>query len=791
MKILNKKLCRDIKQNLSQFITIFLMVFIGIMAYSGIEGYMEGMQETADNFYGNYNLQDLNVLGEINESKIEDIKNIDNVKNVEGKLVINTILEENSDVTLQASFIDSNEISKFYIVDGKEFNKDTKGIWVDQFYAETNNLKVGDNLKIKYDGYVFDEEIIGLINVPDHVYDVKDESQIYPDHKMFGFVYMSTNELEGYIKNQVMKEANITDEEIFNTYFKDFNYRDYLKYNYAMVDVEDVNELSKVKNSIEDKMENVTIIDIKDTASYSQYQGEVDEGKTYIGVFSGLFLFIAILSVITTMTRVVQKQRIQIGTLKALGFKEIKIVKHYIGYSFWISIIAAICGLFAGRYFIGDVFINLEMSFFEIPNGMAIIKKDSFIVAAAVVLVVSFVTYLTTRNILKENTAETLRNSIPKVKKKSLNITTKGIFKKMNFSTKWNIRDIIRNKARTITAVVGVTCCCMLIVCAIGMLNSMDYFIGLQFNTIYNFDYKLSLKSNISTENLNKLTDEYGNSTSESLYIEIKDNNDERESNNIFVTDAKDYIRFVDNKNKFIELNNDEGVYVTYKLADTKGYKIGDEITWHISGNNTYYTSKIVGFNKDPQNQNVTMTRKYLESLGIEYKPDSLYTNTDLSGKKEIENVEVISNIDKLKDGMSNMIETMRTMVVLIIVIAVILGAVIIYNLGILSYTEKQYQFATLKVLGFKDKQIKKIYIKQNNIIAAISIILGLPAGYYLVDWLFKTAIEESYDFGAHINIETYIIATIGTFLVSYLVSKFLARKINKIDMVSSLKANE
>lgn len=791
MKILNKKLCRDIKQNLSQFITIFLMVFIGIMAYSGIEGYMEGMQETADKFYGNYNLQDLNVLGEINESKIEDIENIDNVKNVEGKLVINTILEENSDVTLQASFIDSNEISKFYIVDGKKFNKDTKGIWVDQFYAEANNLKVGDNLKIKYDGYVFDEEIIGLINVPDHVYDVKDESQIYPDHKMFGFVYMSTNELEGYIKNQVMKEANITDEEIFNTYFKDFNYRDYLKYNYAMVDVEDVNELSKVKNSIEDKMGNVTIIDIKDTSSYSQYQGEVDEGKTYIGVFSGLFLFIAILSVITTMTRVVQKQRIQIGTLKALGFKKRKIVKHYIGYSFWISIIAAICGLFAGRYFIGDVFINLEMSFFEIPNGMAIIKKDSFIVAAAVVLVVSFVTYLTTRNILKENTAETLRNSIPKVKKKSLNITTKGIFKKMNFSTKWNIRDIIRNKARTITAVVGVTCCCMLIVCAIGMLNSMDYFIGLQFNTIYNFDYKLSLKSNISAENLNKLTDEYGNSTSESLYIEIKDNNDERESNNIFVTDAKDYIRFVDNKNKFIELNNDEGVYVTYKLADNKGYKIGDEITWHISGNNTYYTSKIVGFNKDPQNQNVTMTRKYLESLGIEYKPDSLYTNTDLSGKKEIENVEVISNIDKLKDGMSNMIETMRTMVVLIIVIAVILGAVIIYNLGILSYTEKQYQFATLKVLGFKDKQIKKIYIKQNNIIAAISIILGLPAGYYLVDWLFKTAIEESYDFGAHINIETYIIATIGTFLVSYLVSKFLARKINKIDMVSSLKANE
>lgn len=115
----------------------------------------------------------------------------------------------------------------------------------------------------------------------------------------------------------------------------------------------------------------------------------------------------------------------------------------------------------------------------------------------------------------------------------------------------------------------------------------------------------------------------------------------------------------------------------------------------------------------------------------------------------------------------------------------------IIYNLGILSYTEKQYQFATLKVLGFKNKQIEKIFIKQNNIIAIISIILGLPAGFYLTDWLFKTAIEESYDFGAHINIETYVISAIGTFLISYLVSKLLAKKIKKIDMVTSLKGNE
>ena len=111
--------------------------------------------------------------------------------------------------------------------------------------------------------------------------------------------------------------------------------------------------------------------------------------------------------------------------------------------------------------------------------------------------------------------------------------------------------------------------------------------------------------------------DQYGNHTSESLGIEIKDSKGVRESNNIFVTDADNYVRFVNRKNKIIDAPADNGIFVTYKLAETNGYKIGDTITWHIYGDSEYYTSKIIGFNKDPQNQNVTMSRKYLESLGI------------------------------------------------------------------------------------------------------------------------------------------------------------------------------
>lgn len=275
--MLRRKMIRDIKQNLSQFITIFLMVFIGVMAYSGIESYMEGMKQTANNFYTQNNLQDLNIMGLLSKENLNTIQQINNVKNAEGKLNISTVLEDDNDITLSMNFIESNEISKFYIVEGEKFDPNTKGVWLDNFFAQENNLKIGDTLKIKYDGYVFEEKIVGFINVPDHLYDVKDESQLYPNHKAFGFAYSSINELEDYIKNQVMKEMNIKDSQTFEPILSNFNYKDYIKYNYIMVDIDDKAKINEVKNNIEEKIKDVALINIEDAPSYTQYQGEIEE----------------------------------------------------------------------------------------------------------------------------------------------------------------------------------------------------------------------------------------------------------------------------------------------------------------------------------------------------------------------------------------------------------------------------------------------------------------------------------------------------------------------------------
>ena len=790
--MLKKKMFRDIKQNLSQFITIFLMVLIGVMVYVGIEAYMDGMTSAADNFYKNNNIQDLNVMGNLSDKDLDKIKSLDNVKDAEKKLVVNAIDKDDKDKTYLLSFIDSNNISKFHIMDGEKFDVNKKGAWIDNFYAEKNNLKVGETIKIKYDTFSLEEKILGLINVPDHIYDVKDESELVPNRENFGFVYLSVNEIpENYIKDLVMKEMKITDEKIFDKYVTNFNYKEYIPYNYIMVDVNKKKNVTSVKEDIEDKVSNAkAIVKIEDTLSYQRYQGEIDEGASYVGIFSGLFLFIAMLSVITTMTRVVKKQKLQIGTMKALGIKNSKIVMHYVGYGFFVSLAAAIVGIILGKYFIGTFFLNMEMDYFEVPNGVPVVKPLSYLVALLVVMVVSFITYLTCRKELFKKPAEALRNEVPNVKVSSLNLSTKGIFKKLNFSSKWNYRDILRNKFRTITAVVGIVGCCMLIVCAFGMLNSMNHFIKLQFEDLYNFNYKLSLKENLKDDELKVLTDKYGNNTSETLTIETKIGK-EREANTIFVTDAGNLVRFQNENGKFIKVNKNNGVYVTRKLADQKNLKVGDTIKWHIYGVNKYYESKIVGLTKDPQVQNLTMTKEYLESLDIDYKPDSLYTNTDLKGVKDIKNVSLVQDINELKNSLESMLSMMKSMIMLIIVFAIGLGAIIIYNMGILSYSEKQYQFATLKVLGFSDKKIRKIFVQQNNWITVLSIIIGLPTGYYMTSWIYESVIADNYDLSAYINLSTYLIAIIGTILVSIIVSRMLSKKVNKIDMVSSLKANE
>ena len=857
MKVLYKKIIRDIWKNKSQFITVFLMVFLAVFAFAGVHAYMDGMKESSKIYYNNQNLQDIWLTSEnFKTDTIDEIKKIDNVKNAERLLTINAnvtdaerFIDPNtnkklSDLVIECNFIETNEINKMYLIEGEEYSKEKNGLWLDFYLSKKLGIKVGDELELSIEGNSFKEKVMGLVEVPDHVYFIKDDTAIFPTHTDYGFAFLSINEFpKDYIYNKALEtdevqnaiknlkdlkdtlsKYGITDysnipsmiisqidgindmdlskaldlvdrynenkEEFIKALDKDFSLEDSYVFPYAIVDVEDTSKTLETKNKIKETIEDITTATLReDNLSYDGYKREAEEGETYSGVFSGLFVFIAILSVVTTMNRFVKKERTQIGTLKALGIKRSKITRMYVNYGFFISVIASVLGIVLGNLVIGNFFLEMEMEYYEIPYYNIVTIPLVYGVAIAIIIVITLVTYLSCRKILKEPAAEALRIERPKVKVKENSFTTKKAFNKVSLSSKWSLRDIVRSKGRTLMAIVGIAGCTMLVVTAFGMLDSMKSYVSWEFDTINNFEYKLSLGSDYTDKQFNDIISKYGDATSQTTGIEFKNNN-EIIIKPLTINDTNGLLHVTDH-NRHPFTMNDDGLYITEKMSQVNNLKIGDVVEWHIIGSSNWYKTKIVGLNRDPQAQQFNCTKKFFDTLDEKYKADSVYTNEDLSGIKEISGVNTIQTVKNLEDGMNSMLNMMYSLIALLIVVSVILAIVIIYNLGIMSFSEKEYQFATLKVLGYKYKQIKKIFIKQNIWIGIFAIIIALPLGNYMTDYIFKNAIGDTYDFEAMIKPVTFIMSSIGTFVVVYIVNQFLAKKIKKIDMVSSLKGNE
>lgn len=806
MSVLFKKLFRDLWKNRGEFISIFLMIFLGLFSFAGVHSYMDGMKYTGDKYYKEYNFQHIWVNGEnITKNDISEIKNMNGVKDVRRLLKIQTNLEEDSNITLETNFISDNEISKMFVVEGEEFSKDKKGFWLDSYLAKNLNKKVGDELILNFKNYKIKGKILGLVNTPDHIYFLKDKTEIFQEHKNYGFVYTSWNLFpeesildtleEKILQNPVTKDLadkmKFKTKEGFVKYFiKDYSPEKYYIYNEAHVLLDDEGKVSEVKKEIEGKIKNAKVVTTRnEQLSYSKYKSEIEEGETYSVVFTFMLLFIALIAVVTTMNRYVKKERVQIGTLKALGIKKYKIFLHYLSYIFIVSIVAGALGIFIGNVFIGEKLASLQKEYLETPLLKTKIFPIVYHLYIFIILLSTFVTYLSVRKILKEKPSDAIRVMAPDVKPLKTDITRLGIFKKVSFASKWNLRDMVRNKTRTLLGTVGIVGATMLLVCAFGMVDTLNSYIDWQFNIINKYETSLSLEKEISRERANEIIKKYEGESSLDLVIEFEKKG-EKKASVIHVLDTKKMHVLTSHTKKAMKLN-DDGIYVTEIFAKLNNLKKGDMLKWHVLGDDKWIESKIIGLNREPQNQIISCTKKYLESINKEYIPDTIYSNMKINKNEKIEGVEVIRPIQEVKNVVEDMIVIVRKMTLFLIIASALLGFTIVYNLGVLSFGEKFYQFATLKVLGFKNSKIKKIFIQQNIWITIFSCIIGLPLGYYLTDLIFLKAKGEAYDFNAYIAPQTYVYAVIGTIIVSVIVNLCLAAKIKKVDMVSSLKANE
>lgn len=796
--MLMRKLLRELRMNAGQFLSIFIMVFLAAFAFAGIHAYMDGMRESAERYYEKNNLEDLWMAGEhFTREDQEAVRAVPNVRDAQRLLSVQcTWKREEGEVAVEANFIESDAISRFHVFEGEPFDAGKHGLWLDYYLARKLGVQVGEEIPLSWGEYVLKERVNGLIGTPDHVYAVKDQNVIFPDHQSFGFAYLSIGEFpKEYLLVQALKSG-----KLFAVLSPGADLSEYYPFPQMLVDVEDTSRLEQTKAKVEQACGGIlAVTDRKLNVSWAAYQSEIEEGQTYSAVFTAMFLFIALLSVVTTMNRFVKKQRTQIGTLKALGFCRTRIIRHYVGFGFVTGLAGVMLGTVIGAATFGVFMLREQMTIFLVPDYVISLRPVIFLAGAGILAAITLITWLSCRKILKEPAAQALRVEQPSVRVRPARLPGRRLLQRASFSTKWNLRDIGRNRARSLMAVAGIAGSCMLIVTAFGMLDTMRNYTKWQFGGILNFDWKLTLKEDITKEQLAAIEKQFGDATSQTVGVEFVGGDGKTQINALTVHDAPGVLRLSAHDRSLFEMEKD-GIYLTEKLADTAGLSVGDMLRWRILGEEEWKESLIIGLNRDPQNQQLNMHRAGLEALGAAYRPDTLYigkaAETSLadisSGSAALPlGVEMVSSLSDLEGQVGSMLAIMYVMLGVLIFASALLGFVIIYNLGILALSEKNYQFATLKVLGFRSRSIRKIFITQNLWLTAVSVLLGLPGGYALTDYIFREAIGEKYDFFAMINARTYLYALGGTLLISWLSSSYLARRLRRIDMVSSLKANE
>ena len=806
------KMLRDVRKNFSQFLMIFLMVLLGTAACSGIDGYIQGMQSAVDRFYENGKLQDLNIRGALSEEDLKKVSEFDGVQKAEGKLVakgqvLNILKAKNEsseqsqttantknknsnqktetqkideqnkeyeDYKLELNLLRSNEIAKFTVEQGEGFTVSSDKIWIDAYFAKKNQLKVNDEIVFKYLGKTFKKSIAGIVYIPDHVYISKSSSEILPDNLKYAYAYIDYQKL--------MSEVNQSGASNIKTV-----------YSQIMVKVKEVERTDNVKSEIQDYFKKRAVVTkMREEPSVKVLQGEIDENSSIIGIFTGFFILISILSVATTMTRLISRDRTKIGTLKALGFSNAKIFWHYISYGVYLSVLGGLAGIIVGPLMISKFFMSITMRFFEVPNCNPVLTITSIIVYICLTISIAITCYLATRHIIKQNTTEILRPEQPKINSRKMRFTTSGNFTKLSFTSRWNLRDMLRNRGRMITTVVGISGAIALVVMAFGVYTSMNNFIEIEINKINNFEYTAMVDTDkTDTTDMKKMTDAFTNN-SEQKYIELVDkNNQSFLTTNLFIDNSGGAIKFLNEQRETTELDN-TGVNISRKVATEHGLKIGDIVRWRDVGDTKLYEAKITKLIVKQQTQNLTITKDFYEKIGGKYTPTTFYlSNNDLAKKGELTKNLNIQSKAVVTDNLNQMLKTILNTLAVLLSLAIFLGIVVFYNMGVLSFCEQEIQFATMKVIGFSSAKLLKIFTWQNIFITILSGLIGLPLGLILTNYIYQVSVDDAYDIQTFIPWTVLVLSMLGALIFSVVLSRFLAVKIHRIDMVKALKTGE
>lgn len=757
-QMLAKKMLRDIVNHKTQFISIFLMAFLGVFVFTGISSEYMGLEVDSNNFYEETNLADGWFHSSyLNDSFLNQVGDFDTTTQMERQLVVDSTGDFENEPEITLHFVENNTISKFYLMEGKPLDiNDSNGVWLDKKFADAKNLKVGDNITFEFEGYTIEKEIKGMGYSPEYVYHSSPFS-INSDLDKIGFAYMS---YKAFPENAVPYNVlNVKFEGTPDNYSELMD--THLKGNFS------------------------SFIERAEHPSVNRFSQEITKHKMMADIFPAAFIIITFLILLTTMTRIIAKQRTQIGILKANGFKNRTITLHYLSYGFWLVLIGSILGFILGPMTLPRLFYPSMMKEFVLPSWNPIWSINFLYLMVLIVVFSLAVPYRTISSISNEKPSNAIKPKPPKVSTSGF-VERLNIWKRLPFNIRWNYRDTKRNKIRSLMTIIGVMGCSALLVGAFGLYDGMNEMKDWEYGQINHYDSKLIIDEDASLSQINEVTKEVNGENIMEGSVEIESDT-LKKTGSLLVLNDTDLITPTDKYKNRIEIANDE-ISISQKYADMLDVGVGDTVKWRIIGSDKWVNSTIGKIHADPISQGLIMSPNKLENLGLNYTATSIITSEHIN--KTDDSIKTTLTLNDIKKNLDETSETMWLIIYVLIFFACLLAIIVLYNLGLMSFTEIEREIATLKVLGFKTKDLRRLLLTQNIVFTVIGFLLGIPLGLYILTMMWQSSGDSLYILPS-LTITNVILTGIITFSISIIVNLMFSSKIKKLDMVESLKGTE
>lgn len=770
-----KKLARDIRQSIGQFLAFVLVIAVGAFFYAGLVTLSDHLSDYTKAYFKEHNLSDLNVYySQISKQDVARLSSINGINKLEGRYTFEaTQAFEDTKATLKIHSIPvNNEINTPTMIEGSLPSRNHE-LLLDSHFAKEHQYKVGDPISLSVNDKNMTFIISGLAENVE--YAKKNETQ---DHKTFGVAYMAEAEIPQIAGS--------------------------LYYNEILIDAEEGYNMDRLGQTIEAQSKELSYdrqISKERTFSYSQLQQTIHNNKLMSRVIPLVLFMIEAIILFLTMSRIIDSQRNQVGIMKALGIKNRNIMLHYMGYPVLVGIIGSILGCViaasvfiplvkasnAKAYSLPDITFSLSL-FSVVPP---ILFSSAFGILAC---------YLSGIAILRERTAQAMRPKPPKKMKKLLIEQIPGIWGRISYSYKLILRNIFLNKPKALASSVGVVVSTVLLITAFGTQTSLQK-VADQIEKVYTYDLKVDYRRGAASDTLQLpagIKSSYDLSTFPVAFIK----GDENENATLVVTEKENnLIHFFDEDDNRITLN-DNGVLVPKSYADT--YKIAEGDIIQIKFTNPEFSNKTVDMkvtqiSNQYSNPSFYCTTAYLQSLGIDYPPTSLLveagSDADLTSVRhdfeQDQHVATIADKNDLKESARYILKQNRFIFIMFIISAVVLSFGAIYTISSINIYERNRELATLKVLGYPKHKINRLIFFENIILTTFAVLVALPVSGYMYALVVKGLSSTHQQIPDRLNLFVMLISVILTFVLTILSSLLLRRKVSRIHMIESLKGIE